>query len=174
MGIGAALGGFDAGMGLISGLSRERAMERAASINETTQMLRIQTAKTREAEQLNKTAGADMVAESSSGIALGSGSITALNRGSLTNYDRDQNNYNLDSKLAQMNESAEFGSARSELMSSTFGGLREGLQIGIDTWGAGDSPSGSVSDFANPSGSDVYQPGFGYNNDQALFKLPEA
>lgn len=163
MAVTAIVAGVAIGASLIEGMAKKNAMERSASINRNMQMLRIQSAKTREATQFNRNAGADMVAESSSGISLGSGSVSALNRASLSNYERDQNNYNIDNKLSMMNEAARFGSARSALISSGFRGFSEAAQIGISTWGSQDTPSGSTEQFNNQSGKNMGVPYYPYN-----------
>jgi hypothetical protein len=121
MGAAAVIGGITAGAQIMGAAGAASAKMASAQLNVANQELNIQTAKTQESEQLNKSMSHNMVTASSTGVSLGSGSILAMTSNDFHNYSEDKEMYNTDAVIAKANGQVQIKEAQSSEFATVLG-----------------------------------------------------
>lgn len=121
MGAAAAIGGITAGTQIIGAAGAASAKIAASTLKVANEQLNIQTAKTQESEQLNKSMSHNMVAASATGVSLGSGSILAMSSNDFHNYSEDKEMYNTDAVIAKANGQVQIKEAQSSEFATVLG-----------------------------------------------------
>lgn len=106
MAISTGLAAASTGATLLGGAMSASAQSSALQLQTMGSMLNAQTQKTQNAEQLNRSVAANMVAGSANGGALGDQSMLRMTTQDFHNYGEDSQNLNTQEQLYQANEEA--------------------------------------------------------------------